>query len=62
MAGGIRKVETEFARHPTHNVQSAYGWIKKGERKEIPGNSGRSRLNLSGVVDVINHKVLSEGR
>lgn len=21
--------------HPTHNVQPAYGWIKKGIRKEI---------------------------
>ena len=28
--------------HPTHNVQPAYGWIKKGVRKEIPANSGRS--------------------
>jgi len=44
--------------HPTHNVQPAYGWIKKGVRKEIPANTGRSRLNLSGVVDVIDHKVL----
>jgi transposase len=44
--------------HPTHNVQPAYGWIKIGVRKEIPGNSGRSRLNLSGVVDIISHKVL----
>jgi transposase len=44
--------------HPTHNVQPAYGWIKKGERKEIPANTGRSRLNLSGVVDVIDLKVL----
>ena len=44
--------------HPTHNVQPAYGWIKKGIRKEIPGNTGRSRLNLSGVIDVINHNVL----
>ena len=44
--------------HPTHNVQSAYGWIKKGVRKEIPANSGRSRLNLSGTVDVILHKVV----
>ena len=44
--------------HPTHNVQLAYGWIKKGVRKEIPANTGRSRLNLSGVVDVIDHKVL----
>jgi transposase len=44
--------------HPTHNVQPAYGWIKKGIRKEIPANSGRSRLNLSGAVDVISHKVI----
>lgn len=44
--------------HPTHNVQVAYGWIKKGVRKEIPANSGRSRLNLSGAVDVISHKVI----
>ena len=38
--------------HPTHNVQPAYGWIKKGVRKEIPANSGRCRLNLSGVIDL----------
>ena len=44
--------------HPTHNVQPAYGWIKKGVRKEIPANSGRSRLNLSGAVDVISHNVI----
>jgi transposase len=44
--------------HPTHNVQPAYGWIQKGVRKEIPANSGRSRINLSGVLDVIDHKVL----
>jgi transposase len=44
--------------HPTHNVQPAYGWIPKGVRKEISANSGRSRINLSGVLDVIDHKVL----
>ena len=44
--------------HPTHNVQPTYGWIKKGIRKEIPANSGRSRLNLSGAVDIISHKVI----
>ena len=44
--------------HPTHNVQPAYGWIQKGVRKEIPANSGRSRINLSGVIDIIDHKVL----
>lgn len=44
--------------HPTHNVQPAYGWIQKGVRKELPANSGRSRINLSGVIDIIDHKVL----
>lgn len=44
--------------HPTHNVQPAYGWIKKGVRKEIPANTGRSRLNLSGAIDVISHNVV----
>jgi transposase len=44
--------------HPTHNVQPAYGWIKKGIRKEIPANSGRKRINLSGMIDIIKHKVM----
>jgi transposase len=44
--------------HPTHNVQPAYGWIKKGIRKEISANTGRSRLNLSGAIDVISHHVV----
>jgi len=44
--------------HPTHNVQPAYGWIKKGVRKEIPANTGRARLNLSGSIDMITHNVV----
>ena len=44
--------------HPTHNVQSAYGWIKKGVRKEIAANSGRSRLNLTGALDVISYRLI----
>ncbi len=44
--------------HPTHNVQPTYGWIKKGVRKEIPTNTGRSRLNLSGAIDVVSHNVV----
>lgn len=44
--------------HPTHNVNLTYGWIKKGVRKELPANSGRSRLNLSGAVDILTHQVI----
>ena len=45
--------------HPTHNVELGLGWIKKGVRKEIPSNTGRSRVNLSGMVDIISHKILA---
>ncbi len=44
--------------HPTHNVQPAYGWIQRGVRKEIPANTGRARINLSGSIDVITHNVV----
>jgi len=43
--------------HPTHNTKRAFGWIRKGQRKEIPTNTGRQRLNLSGAVDIISRKV-----
>ena len=39
-------------------MQLAYGWIKKGKRKEIPSNTGRERLKLSGMIDMLTHKVL----
>lgn len=44
--------------HPTHNTKPTYGWIQKGERKEIPTNTGRRRVNLSGAVDIVSGKVL----
>jgi transposase len=44
--------------HPTHNTKPAYGWIQRGKRKEIPTNSGRQRLNLSGAFDILTKKVL----
>ncbi len=44
--------------HPTHNAKPAYGWIKKGKRKEIPTNTGRQRLNLSGMIDISSKRVI----
>lgn len=44
--------------HPTHNVQPAYGWIETGIRKEVPANSGRARINLSGAIDILSHKIV----
>ena len=37
--------------HPTHNSIAAYGWIKKGQDKELKSNSGRERLNIHGAMD-----------
>ena len=46
--------------HPTHNSKPTYGWIKKGETKELPSNTGRQRLNLSGMIDIFSKQVLMQ--
>src|SRR5579883_2359260 len=46
--------------HPTHNTKLAYGWIPKGERKEIATNTGRQRLNISGAVDIVTKRVVAQ--
>jgi len=37
--------------HPQHNTMAAYGWIKRGERRELKTSSGRDRLNLHGAMN-----------
>ena len=44
--------------HPTHNVQLACGWIRRGKSKEVPSNTGRSRINLAGAIDIQTHKII----
>jgi transposase len=43
--------------HPTHEVQVARGWIRKGERKEIPTNGSGKRLNIVGALNLAEMKV-----
>jgi len=43
--------------HPEHNALAAYGWIKKGETRELKTNSGRQRLNLHGAINAETHEV-----
>jgi transposase len=38
--------------HPLHNTRPENGWIEKGKEFEIPTNSGRSRLNINGAINV----------
>ena len=42
------------ASHPQHNSMPSYGWIKKGETRELKTNSGRQRLNLHGAIELEN--------
>lgn len=43
--------------HPEHNTLAAYGWIKRGEKRELKTNSGRERLNLHGAINAESHQV-----
>ena len=41
------------ATHPCHNPVASYGWIKRGQDREIRSNTGRQRLNINGVIDTV---------
>jgi len=43
--------------HPEHNTLAAYGWIKRGEKRELKTNSGRERLNLHGAINAETYQV-----
>lgn len=44
--------------HPEHNALAAYGWIKRGETRELKTNSGRERLNLHGAINAETHEII----
>lgn len=46
--------------HPRHNPVAAYGWIKRGTDKAIESNTGRSRVNINGAVDIARLTVVVE--
>lgn len=40
------------ATHPQHNSIPSYGWIKRGQEKELKANCGRQRLNINGAINI----------
>lgn len=40
--------------HPQHNTSPSKVWVKKGEEKVIKSNTGRNRINISGLYDAKN--------
>lgn len=41
--------------HPIHNSDLDYGWIRKGQERELKANTGRRRLNINGAYDIDRH-------
>jgi transposase len=47
-----------YASHPQFNSMLSYGWIYKGDRVEVPSNTGRERINLNGAVNAETHEAV----
>ncbi len=45
--------------HPTQATKFDYGWIKKGEEKQIKTTESRTRINITGVVNIKSRKVVT---
>lgn len=52
------KVYFGDATHPLHNTVLSYGWIKKGQDKDVLTNSGRSRVNIFGAISIVEKDVV----
>lgn len=46
--------------HPQHQTRLAYGWIKKGERKNIATTAKQFRLNFMGGICLNGHRFVYE--
>ena len=44
--------------HPEHQTRLAYGWIRKGERKEIAMTGRQYRLNIMGGICLTSHQIV----
>jgi transposase len=44
--------------HPQHQTQLTYGWIFKGERKEMPTTGRQYRLNIIGGICLNGHRFI----
>lgn len=44
--------------HPQHNTIAHYGWIKKGQTKQLKTNNGRKRTNINGALNLQTKELL----
>lgn len=45
--------------HPSMQTKVSYGWIKKGEDKEIPTTASRTRVNILGAINLNDMKAVT---
>ena len=45
--------------HPQHNSVASCGWLPRGEDTKLKSNTGRQRVNISGVLDAETHEVIA---
>jgi len=43
--------------HPTQATKLGYGWIKKGKEKQVKTTASRTRVNITGVINIKNREV-----
>jgi len=46
--------------HPTQATKFGYGWIKKGKEKQIKTTASRTRINITGAINIKSRKVITE--
>lgn len=44
--------------HPRLNPIAGHGWIRTGDRKEIPSHTGREHLNINGALNAESHEAI----
>ena len=43
--------------HPQHNTIATFGWIKKGNTKQLKTNNGRQRTNINGAINITTKQI-----
>lgn len=57
-AGNKEVIYFSDSTHPQHQTHLAYGWILKGERKNIATTARQKRVNYIGAVTLNGHKIV----
>lgn len=45
--------------HPTISTKVTYGWIKKGQDKPIKTTASRTRMNILGIINLENMRIMT---